>query len=131
MSRTSPRAAAERIYGSPDAPGTTGYRVLVDRVWPRSITKQAAALDEWAKDVAPSAELRKWYGHDPTRLSVFRERYLSELADSDHQTALARLAAAAHGRPLLLLTATKDLALSHAAILTDHLNQASSTSTSL
>lgn len=62
--------AIKRIYESPEAPD--GYRVLVDRLWPRGMTKERAALDLWMKDVAPSPQLRKWFGHDPARFAEFR-----------------------------------------------------------
>ena len=62
---------------------TDGYRVLVDRLWPRGLSRQDARLDEWNKDLAPSTELRQWYGHDPARWATFSERYLSELRASD------------------------------------------------
>jgi uncharacterized protein YeaO (DUF488 family) len=59
-----------------------GYRVLVDRIWPRGVSKQQARLDEWDKDVAPSTELRAWFGHDPAKFEEFRTRYLAELRDN-------------------------------------------------
>ena len=58
---------------------TDGYRVLIDRLWPRGVTRQQANLDEWAKELAPSAELRQWFGHDPGRFEEFRRRYIEEL----------------------------------------------------
>ena len=77
--------------------------------------KDAARLDEWAKDVAPSSELRTWYQHDPAKLDEFRRRYTAELAQPGPREALARLRSlAAEEKPVTLLTATKDLALSHA-----------------
>ena len=69
--------------------------MLVDRVWPRGLRKDALRLDDWAKDVAPSADLRKWYGHDPAKFDEFRQRYLGELAGSAPRAALARLRALA------------------------------------
>ncbi len=68
----------ERIYASPTA--SDGYRVLVDRLWPRGVSKERAALDLWLKDVAPSSDLRRWFGHDPARFDEFADRYRSELA---------------------------------------------------
>ena len=65
-----------------------GFRVLVDRLWPRGVTKQAARIDLWAKDVAPSPELRKWFGHDPDRFAAFSVRYRQELAREPARTAL-------------------------------------------
>ncbi len=89
--------------------------MLVDRIWPRGLRKDAIRLDDWAKDAAPSGELRTWYGHDPAKFSEFRRRYLRELAGSTQRAALGRLRAlAAAGRPLTLLTATKDVEHSQA-----------------
>ena len=111
-----------RVYDEPSA--ADGTRVLVDRVWPRGLRKDALRLDDWAKDVAPSADLRKWYGHDPAKFDEFRQRYLGELAGSAQRAALARLRAlAAPGRPLTLLTATRDVEHSQAAVLARLLNQ--------
>jgi uncharacterized protein YeaO (DUF488 family) len=100
-----------RIYDEP-SPGD-GTRVLVDRVWPRGLRKDAAAIGEWLKDVAPSTELRKWYGHDPAKFDEFRRRYAAELTGA----ALARLRALAPHGTLTLLTATKDVEHSQAAVL--------------
>ena len=111
-----PQVRVRRVYDEPsDADGT---RVLVDRVWPRGLRKDALRLDDWAKDVAPSSDLRKWYGHDPAKFDEFRQRYLGELAGGPQRAALGRLRAlAASGQPLTLLTATKDLDHSQAAVL--------------
>ena len=106
-----------RVYDTP-SPGD-GARVLVDRVWPRGLRKDAARLDNWAKDVALSAELRTWYGHDPAKFEKFRRRYTSELATPGPQGALARLRALAADGPVTLLTATRDLSLSQAAVLAE------------
>jgi uncharacterized protein YeaO (DUF488 family) len=73
--------AVKRIYSAP-ASGD-GYRVLVDRLWARGLTKDKAAVDEWLKDIAPSNDLRRWYGHDPAKWSEFRRRYAAELAAVD------------------------------------------------
>jgi uncharacterized protein YeaO (DUF488 family) len=68
----------KRVY---DAPATSdGYRVLIDRLWPRGVTRDRAHLDEWARELAPSTELRRWFGHDPSRFEEFRRRYTKELA---------------------------------------------------
>jgi uncharacterized protein YeaO (DUF488 family) len=108
-----------RVY---DPPGPDdGYRALVDRIWPRSLTKTAAAIDEWCRDIAPSTELRRWYGHDPTRFHAFRGRYLTELDDPIHAEPLAHLHALTDTR-LTLLTATRDLGISHARILAERLS---------
>src|ERR1700747_604177 len=99
-----------RVYEEPAA--ADGARVLVDRIWPRGLRKDAAALDEWAKDVAPSTELREWYGHDPAKFDEFRRRYLDELSQPGQRVALGRLRALASAgapKPLTLLTGTRDL----------------------
>jgi uncharacterized protein YeaO (DUF488 family) len=104
-----------RVYDDPSP--EDGARVLVDRVWPRGLRKDAARLDEWAKDVAPSTELRTWYHHDPAKFDEFRRRYTAELQQPGPREALSRLRALAAGKPVTLLTATTDLDLSQAAIL--------------
>ena len=83
----------ERAYEDP-AP-EDGYRVLVDRVWPRGRTKEALALDEWAKALAPSTKLRKWFGHDPKRWHAFQQRYREELSVSLQRERLNSLVTAA------------------------------------
>jgi len=110
-----------RVYEDPAAAGDT--RVLVDRVWPRGITKEAARLDLWLKDVAPSTELRKWYGHEPARFPEFRSRYEAELAEPPARDALGRLRDLAAEGPLILVTATKDVSHSQAAVLAELLNR--------
>lgn len=71
------KARIKRVY---DAPGPEdGRRILVDRLWPRGLTKEKAKIDYWAKDIAPSNELRKWYGHDPAKWNEFQKRYFAEL----------------------------------------------------
>jgi uncharacterized protein YeaO (DUF488 family) len=119
----SPGIRVRRIYDQPEA--ADGARVLVDRIWPRGLRKDAARLDDWAKDVAPSSELRTWYGHDPAKFDEFRQRYLGELSGSSQRAALGRLRAlVASGRPLTLLTATRDLDHSQAVVLARLLRQA-------
>ena len=110
-----------RVY-EPPAP-EDGARVLVDRIWPRGLRKDAARLDEWAKDAAPSTELRQWYGHDPAKFTEFRQRYLNELAGRPQRAELARLRALASSGPVTLLTATKDVDISQAAVLAQVLRQ--------
>ncbi len=116
------RIAVRRVYD--DRSPSDGTRVLVDRVWPRGLTKEAAHLDEWLKDVAPSTALRTWYGHDPAKFAEFRRRYLTELAEPERAAALDRLRAWARKGPLTLLTATRDMEHSQAAVLADHLRDA-------
>jgi uncharacterized protein YeaO (DUF488 family) len=94
-----------------------GKRVLVDRLWPRGIRKADAHLDEWSKEVGPSTELRKWYGHEPAKFEEFSRRYLAELEDPARAEALGHLRELADGARLTLLTATKDPDISEAAVL--------------
>jgi uncharacterized protein YeaO (DUF488 family) len=96
-----------------------GVRVLVDRVWPRGLRKDEAELDEWVKDVAPSTDLRKWYGHDPDKFTEFRRRYCSELDTPSGRQALQHLRTLPGGKALTLLTATKDMRHSHASVLVE------------
>lgn len=114
------RVGYRRIYESP-AP-QDGTRVLVDRLWPRGMSKEKADLDEWLRDVAPSTELRRWYHHDPERYDEFRRRYYAELEDADHRAALKRLRELAAGSRVTLLTATKDVDHSEAAALAQWLD---------
>jgi len=106
-----------RVYEQPSP--DDGQRLLVDRLWPRGLSKDAAHVDEWIKAVAPSDELRRWYGHDPERFAAFRSRYADELRDPERAAALAHLDAAAKRGTITLLTATKDVARSQAAVLAD------------
>ncbi|MDQ0800113.1 DUF488 family protein [Arthrobacter sp. SLBN-112] len=96
-----------------------GVRVLVDRMWPRGMTKAKAALDEWCKDVSPSTELRKWYGHDPAKFDEFAKRYKAELEDPARAQALDHLRELAKGQRLTLLTATKAAEISEAQVLAE------------
>jgi uncharacterized protein YeaO (DUF488 family) len=96
-----------------------GKRVLVDRLWPRGMSKSRLEIDEWCKQVAPSTELRKWYQHDPDRFAEFRRRYRDELAAGERSAALDHLRELARTGTLTLLTATKDPAISEAAVLAE------------
>jgi uncharacterized protein YeaO (DUF488 family) len=113
--RTSGVIRARRVYEQPEQ--SDGKRVLVDRLWPRGLSKDKAQLDEWLKAVAPSDELRRWYGHQPDRFTEFRHRYQAELTDPERAGALDHLRDEARSGPLTLLTATKDLDHSEAAVL--------------
>jgi uncharacterized protein YeaO (DUF488 family) len=104
-----------RIYDEPEA--LDGTRVLVDRLWPRGVSKAKAELDEWCKEVAPSRALRTWYDHDPARFTEFRRRYRAELEEPVRAQALQRLMELADGHRLTLLTATKRPDISEAAVL--------------
>lgn len=106
-----------RVYD--DVEQADGARVLVDRVWPRGMKKEAARLDDWVKEVAPSTELRKWYGHDPEKFREFRRRYREELDSENGRKAFDRLRELSDGRTMTLLTATKDVEYSQARVLAD------------
>ena len=110
-----------RAYDPPQS--DDGRRILVDRLWPRGLSKERARLDDWCKEIAPSTELRVWYGHDPDRYAEFARRYRAELGDPERAAAFARLRElAGHGR-LTLLTATKRSDISEAAVLADLLSK--------
>lgn len=94
----------KRIYEPPSA--SDGQRVLVDRIWPRGVSRDAAKLDVWLKDVAPTAALRKWFGHDPARWEVFADRYRQEL--DDNAEAVAELCALLARGDVTLLYAARD-----------------------
>ena len=112
---TKPEVQVRRVYE--DAEDDDGIRVLVDRIWPRGMTKSKAALDEWCKDVAPSTELRKWYGHDPAKFTEFTRRYHTELRQVERGKALQHLKDLAVDHRLTLLTGTKEPDISEAAVL--------------
>jgi uncharacterized protein YeaO (DUF488 family) len=99
------------------ARGDTGYRVLVDRLWPRGVTKADAALDEWLKEAAPSTELRRWYGHDVARFEEFARRYRAELRRPPTSVAVDRLLDLARTETITLVTATRDVEHSGARVL--------------
>jgi len=107
----------KRIYDPPDV--ADGARVLVDRLWPRGIRKETAALTLWLKDIAPSPELRQWFGHDPARWAEFARRYRSELAANP--AALARLGELARTGRVTLLYGARDAAHNHALVVADAL----------
>jgi uncharacterized protein YeaO (DUF488 family) len=119
MARRRHQIEMQRIYGALGHDGA--YRVLVDRLWPRGVSKDNAALDEWAKDVAPSDELRRWYAHDPERFGEFRKQYRAELRRGPAARALQHLLDVARGRDVVLLTATRDVEHSGARVLLEQL----------
>jgi len=100
-----------------------GTRVLVDRLWPRGLTKDKADLDQWCKLVAPTTQLRRWYDHDPDRFEEFTRRYRAELEEPEQANALTHLAALANTGTLTLLTATRQPQASEAAVLADLLRR--------
>lgn len=116
----------KRIYEAPAK--KDGYRVLVDRIWPRGVSKEAAKLDDWMRDVTPSPELRVWFGHDPKRWEEFKFRYLAELYGPEQMDCLKELRErGAHGI-VTLLYAAKDERHNHALILLDVLTDPCHTS---
>ena len=104
-----------RVYEEPA--DDDGRRVLVDRVWPRGLSKERAHLDQWCKQVAPSPELRKWYGHEPDRFDEFTRRYRAELDAPERAEALAHLRELAASAPLTLLTGARRSDISEATVL--------------
>ena len=106
-----------RIYDKPNA--SDGTRVLVDRVWPRGLRKEEARIDTWHKQVAPSTELRRWYDHDPDRFEEFARRYRDELAEPERAEALSELREWCDRGTVTLLTASRDVEISQAAVLAE------------
>lgn len=109
----------KRVYDQPE-PGD-GTRILVDRLWPRGLSKERAKVDEWLKEVAPSNDLRKWFGHDPEKFAEFRRRYEAELASEPGQEALTRLRDLARQGPVTLVFAAHDSEHNDAVVLRDML----------
>ncbi len=111
----------KRAYEAPTK--EDGYRVLVDRIWPRGVSKEKAALDDWIKALAPSTELRKWFGHDPARWDAFRQRYRAELdASEETQAAITALRERAASETVTLVYAARDSEHSNARFLVDLLS---------
>jgi len=105
----------KRAYQAPSS--EDGVRVLIDRLWPRGVTKQKAALDRWMKEIAPSTELRKWFAHDPNRWEEFRSRYAEEL--SLRKNLLTELRSIARRGPLTLVYSARDEQHNDAVALRD------------
>jgi uncharacterized protein YeaO (DUF488 family) len=118
-----PVVRVARVY---EEPRGDGYRVIVDRLWPRGMAKDRLEFDEWAKDVAPTADLRRWYGHEPDRYDEFARRYNQELRHQPAAAVVARLVESARTRELVLLTATRDVERSGAAVLAARLARSES-----
>lgn len=113
----------KRIY---EAPGETdGARILVDRLWPRGISKEKAQLTEWDKNISPSNELRKWFGHDPEKFAEFQSRYVAELDANPEAGAFAtRISELLEAGNVTLLFGAKDLEHNNAAVLKEWLEKA-------
>jgi uncharacterized protein YeaO (DUF488 family) len=97
------------------AAASDGYRVLVDRLWPRGVSRERARLDEWDRELSPSTELRKWFGHRPDRFEEFRRRYLDEL--SEHRDRIAELRRRAREGTLTLVHSARDTQHNDAVVL--------------
>ena len=117
MAKQNMRIGLKRVYDELE-PGE-GTRVLVERLWPRGLSKERAHVDLWLKEIAPSRELRTWYGHDPQKFAEFRRRYEAELASETGQAALAKLRALARQEPVTLVFAARDTEHSNAIVLRD------------
>ena len=111
------RINIKRAYAAPSR--DDGRRVLVDRMWPRGVTREKLALDEWLKEAAPSDGLRRWFNHDPTRWAEFAARYRDELKAPPASDAVAGLARSAREGPLTLVYAARDEAHNNAVALRD------------
>jgi uncharacterized protein YeaO (DUF488 family) len=114
---TTPKIFLKRVYETPSP--QDGRRILVDRLWPRGVSKAAAQLDGWMKDVAPSTALRKWFDHRPERWPEFRRRYICELKSNP---SLRTLGAMVAGGPVTLLYAARDTAHNEAVVLAEQLS---------
>lgn len=117
MPEAEPDIRVKRVYDPPDA--RDGARVLVDRLWPRGARKDEAKLTLWLKDIAPSDELRRWFGHDPARFDEFSRRYRAELAAN--QDAVSRIEDLVKAGPVTLLYAAHDEEHNNARVLADYL----------
>jgi uncharacterized protein YeaO (DUF488 family) len=109
----------KRAYEAPDK--ADGVRLLVERLWPRGLTKEKAAIDEWFKELSPTPELRKWYGHDPAKWPEFRRRYVAEL--KAHSEEVGRLRARIKQGPVTFVYAAKDEMRNSAAVLKGYLER--------
>jgi uncharacterized protein YeaO (DUF488 family) len=103
------------------------HEVFVDRLWPRGLSKEELAIDEWLKDLSPSDELRKWFGHEPNRFTKFRQKYIKELSSPDKQALLKRIARMAEEIDVTLVYSAKDTEHNNAVVLLDVIGKLSST----
>ena len=117
MSKHEHRVELKRVYEEADA--NDGTRVLVDRLWPRGLSKERARVDAWLKEVAPSDELRRWFGHDPDKFAEFRKRYEAELASESGKEAMAKLGELVKRGHVTLLFAVRDMEHNNAVVLRD------------
>ena len=122
MATQQPHIAIKRVYD--EAEPTDGTRILVDRLWPRGLSKERAHIDTWLKELAPSNELRKWFGHEPEKFAEFRRRYEAELRSAEAQAALKQMEDRAKQGPVTLVFAAHDAEHNNAVVLRDQLQQA-------
>ena len=109
----------KRVYDKPAK--SDGYRVLIDRIWPRGLTKSDARIDEWLKEIAPSTGLRKWFNHDPAKWEQFKKKYAAEL--KEHREELEKLARESRKRTVTFVFGAKDTAHSNAMALKEYLER--------
>src|SRR2546421_4963177 len=117
MTKQSMTVSLKRVYDEPAS--SDGTRVLVDRLWPRGLSKERARVDVWLKEVAPSDELRRWFGHDPDKFAEFRKRYEAELASESGKEAMAKLRELVKRGHVTLLFAARDMEHNNAVVLRD------------
>lgn len=122
MSAATKKIDIVRVYDHDAKVSEHAYRVLVDRLWPRGVAKADLEYDTWPKDVTPSTDLRKWYGHEPDRWKEFRRRYREELTVDPAATALAEVVKSAGRHRIVLLTAVKAVDRSAAEVLAEVLS---------
>jgi len=113
------KLTVKRVYSQPSK--RDGMRILVDRLWPRGLSKEKARIDYWLKDIAPSNALRKWYGHDPDKWNEFRQRYFREL--DENTEAVSGLLEITGGRPATLLFGSKEAEFNNAVALKEYLEK--------
>lgn len=113
------RIRIKRVYE--DADPADGFRILVDRLWPRGVSKAGGKVDLWLRDVAPSTELRKWYGHDPGRWKEFRKRYFGEL--DEQAEALETIRGKLEEGPVTFVFSSREMKLNNAAALKEYLEK--------
>ncbi len=116
---TKTRVAFKRVYDPPSK--NDGFRVLVDRLWPRGLKKEKASIDLWYKDIAPSSDLREWFGHEPAKWAEFKRRYFKELYNCHQQ--VVELVEKTKGRNLTLLFAAKEEIYNNAAALAEYIEK--------
>ncbi len=107
----------KRVYEKKSA--ADGHRIYIDRLWPRGVTKEEAAFDEWLKELAPSDELRRWFGHQPEKFREFRQKYIKELSRPEPHARMQQIADTASKRDVTLLYSAKDTEHNDAVVLAE------------